>query len=86
MDPENGLIFDYSRAYQEKLDDIVNIVGSISYKWNKSKTTHELYLNIDNLTNHEARLNEYYDANAPGGIGYEKQIGLIPNFLYRLYF
>lgn len=86
VDVKKGLIYDESKAYQQRLDNIVNVVASVSYKWNFRRTTHELYLNIDNLTNHRARLTEYYDAKAPGGIGNERQVGIIPNFLYRIYF
>ncbi len=86
VDPENGLIYDYSKAYENKLEDFVNVVLSLSYKWNKSSTTHELFLNIDNITNNRARMIEYYDPSEENGIGYEKQVGIIPNFLYRFYF
>ena len=86
VDADKGLIFDFDQAYANKLDDIRNITLSLSYKWNKRKTTHELFLNIDNMTNNQARLRAYYDVNEPGGIAYEKQVGIIPNFLYRIYF
>ena len=86
VDVENELIFDLDKAYETKLDDLMNITFSLSYKWNKKNTTHELFLNIDNITNHQARLREYYDVNEPDGVAYEKQIGLLPNFLYRIYF
>ncbi|MGK0363111.1 MAG: hypothetical protein ACI85O_000153 [Saprospiraceae bacterium] len=83
---EEGLIFDNNKAYENKLDNLQNIVFSLTYKWNKKKTTHELFLNIDNLTNNQARLREFYDATEPNGVAYERQVGIIPNFLYRIYF
>ena len=86
VDIETKDIFDSKNAYLSKLDDLLSIAVSLSYKWNKKHTTHELYLNIDNVTNNRARLNEFYDSNATGNIGYEKQVGLVPNFLYRIYF
>lgn len=86
VDTEKGMIYDDSKAFQNKLDDISNVVLSISHKWNLKNTTHELYLNIDNITNHRARLTEYYDASAADGIGNERQVGSVPNFLYRIYF
>ncbi len=86
VDVENGLILDFNKAYENKLDNLSNITFSVSYKWNKKKTTHELFLNFDNLTNNQARLREFYDVNEPNGVAYEKQVGLIPNFLYRIYF
>ena len=86
VDADNGLIFDFDKAYVNKLDNLKNITLSLSYKWNKKKTTHELFLNIDNLTNNQARLREYYDVDESGGVAYERQGGIIPNFLYRVYF
>ncbi|MCB0644761.1 MAG: TonB-dependent receptor, partial [Phaeodactylibacter sp.] len=86
VDVEQGLIFEYSKAYESKLDDLVNVVLSVSHKWNLQRTTHELYLNIDNLTNSQARMREFYNVNEPGGVAYERQVGIIPNFLYRIYF
>ncbi len=83
---EQGLIYDESRAYQKKLDDILNLTISMSHKWNFRKTTHEIYLNIDNATNQRARLMEYFDASQEDGLGYERQVGIIPNLLYRVYF
>ncbi len=85
-DVAGGRIYDYSKAYQSKLDELVNISISARYKWNKIKTTHELYLTIDNVTNNQARVNEFYDARKADGIGYERQVGLTPNLLYRIYF
>jgi len=86
VDVDNGLIFDFDKAYENKLDNLINITFSLSYKWNKKKTTHELFLNIDNLTNNQARLREYYDVDEPDGVAYERQVGILPNFLYRIYF
>lgn len=86
VDPENGLIYDHRKAYQSKLDDLMSITLSLSYKWNMKNVTHELFLNIDNLTNNRSRLRPYYDGNEPGLIAYERQVGVIPNILYRVYF
>jgi hypothetical protein len=86
VDPENGLYYDFDKAYQTKLDDIHNITLNFSYKWNKPKSTHELFLGLDNMKFNEARLWEYYDSSEPDNIGYQKQILFFPNFLYRVYF
>ena len=29
--------------------------------WSKPKATHELFLNLDNVTKHKAKVSEYYD-------------------------
>jgi hypothetical protein len=83
--PENGAVWDYDKAYEGKIDDIYNVTFSASYKVNKRKTTHELFLNIDNITNRRSRISEFYDDSKPGSVGYFKQFGIFPNLMYRIY-
>lgn len=86
VDTDNNRYFDYSKAYESSLDDIFTLTLSASYKWNKLATTHELYLNVDNVTNSQSRLNEYYDENEPDSIGYMVQSFFFPNLMYKVYF
>jgi len=86
VDPDNNRYYDDTRAYENYLDDIYTITLSLSYKWDKRKSTHELFLNIDNLTNNKPRLSEYYDSEKPNSIGYLTPIGAFPNLMYRVYF
>jgi hypothetical protein len=86
VDPANNQFWDYEKAYETSLGAHSNIVLSASYKWNKARTTHELFLNLDNLTNTKGKLTEYYDPGKPGAVGHTTQRGLIPNLMYRLYF
>jgi hypothetical protein len=86
VDPASNKFWDYKKAYDQKFGDLYNITLSASYKWNKQKTTHELFFSLDNLTNNQGYLSEYYDANKPGKVGHVTQFGLFPNLMYRLYF
>ena len=86
VDPASNRYYDYNKAYKKDIEDIYQITMSISYKINKRKTTHELFLNIDNITNNRGRLSEYYDPNEPGSLGYMKQSSVFPNLMYRVYF
>ena len=86
VDLEKGEFYDYDKAYESQLDDVATIVLSTSYKWNKKKTTHELFLNLTNVLNSKTRIGEYYDANEPDNIGYHTDFGFIPNMMYRVYF
>lgn len=86
VDPANDQYFDYDKAYESSLDDLYQVDLSLNYKWNKLKTTHELFLNIYDITNVEGRITEYYDDSEPDKIGYITQIGLFPNLMYRIYF
>lgn len=86
VDPSKNKFWDYSKAYDAKFEDIYKVTVSASYKWNKNKVTHELFLNLDNLTNNKGKLSEYYDETKPGKVGYVTQFELFPNLMYRLYF
>lgn len=86
VDPSNDRYYDFSRAYEDKLDDIYTIILSARYKINLHRTTHEIFLNLDNITNTKGKLTEYYDADAPNSTGYISQFGFFPNLMYRLYF
>ncbi len=86
VDPANNQFWDYKKAYQNDIDDLYTIIASVSYKWNKRRTTHELFLNIDNLTNTKGRITEFYDADKPNSTGNLTQFGIFPNLMYRVYF
>jgi len=86
VDPAKNKFWDYKKAYDKKFEDIYKVTLSASYKWNKQKVTHELFINLDNITNAKAKLSEYYDEKIPGKIGYVTQFALFPNLMYRLYF
>ncbi len=86
VEPENDRYFDYSKAYNDKLDNIFLLNLSVSYKFNKPGATHEIFLDLMNLTNSQARMAEYYDVSKPGKVGYTTQFGFFPNLMYRVYF
>jgi hypothetical protein len=86
VDPKNDRYFDYSKAYNDKLDNIFMLNLSVSYKFNRPKATHEIFLDLMNLTNSKAKIAEYYDASKPGNVGYTTQFGFFPNMMYRIYF
>jgi hypothetical protein len=84
--PATNKFWDYQKAYDKKFEDIYQINLSASYKWNKHKLTHELFITLDNITNNKGKISEYYDETKSGKIGYVTQFGLYPNIMYRLYF
>jgi hypothetical protein len=86
VDVAKGQVWDYDRAYEAQLDAPYQIQVSASYKWNKRRATHELFLNLDNVTNHKGRILEFYDETEPGNVGYQTQFGFFPNLMYRVYF
>jgi hypothetical protein len=86
VDPAKDLYWDYKKAYDKKLDDYYQVTLSVSYKINKPKATHEIYLDLQNITNFQARISEYYDAGKPDKVGYLKAMPAFPNLMYRIYF
>ena len=86
VDPANNKFWDHEKAYEVSIEDIYTIVLSASYKFNKPKATHEIFVSLDNLTNNKGKLSEFYDASKPNGIGYVTQFGFFPNLMYRVYF
>lgn len=86
VDPASGRYWDYDRAFERSLGDVYQVLLSASYKWNKPRATHELFLNLDNITNHKGRISEFYDDSEPGKVGHMTQFGFFPNLMYRVYF
>lgn len=86
VNPANNNYWDYEKAYEHDIEDIFQVSVSASYKWDKLKTTHELFLNIDNITGNKGRLTEFYDPNVADKVGYTTQFGLLPNLMYKVYF
>lgn len=86
VDEQNNQYWDYSKAYEKSIEDLYHITLSASYKWDKKRTTHELLLNLENLTGNKGKLSEYYDPKEPGSVGYTTQFGLLPNLMYKIYF
>lgn len=64
-DPASNQYWDYKKAYEKDIQDMYQVTLSASYKWNKTKVTHEIFLTIDNITDSRAKLSEYYDEKAP---------------------
>ena len=86
VDPTNNRYWDYEKAFETSLENPYQILVSASYKWNNPQATHELFLNIDNVTNNKGRIMEFYDESEPGKIGHMTQFGFFPNLMYRVYF
>jgi hypothetical protein len=86
VDPETGKFWDYDKAYEDKIEDTYMITLSASYKFNNPNATHEIFINLDNITDNKGKIAEFYDENEPDNIGYSTQFGFFPNLMYRVYF
>ncbi len=86
VDPSKNLYWDYKKAYDNKIENIYSVNLSISYKINQPKATHEIFLDLMNLTNNQAKKSEYYDDSKPNKVNYFLGFGFFPNLMYRIYF
>lgn len=81
---EDETVYDYSKAWEDKLDHVFLMNLNISYRINKPKASHEFLIDIVNTTNNDARVWEYYDSETKN-LAYDRQLGLIPNIMYRIH-
>lgn len=79
-------IRDESKVFETKAEDIFFINLGGSFKVNQKKTTHELKLEILNITNNQATSGEYYDVKTDKIESYSNQWELIPNLIYTVSF
>jgi hypothetical protein len=86
VDPANNEYWDYEKAYEDKIENAFQMTLSASYKFNRKKATHEIFVNIENITNNITRISEFYDESEPDKIGYQTSFGIFPNVMYRVYF
>ena len=58
---------------------------ALTYRINRKKTTHEFKIDIQNLTNNQAFVTEYYnDINQ--NIEKAYQLAILPNIIYTIQF
>jgi hypothetical protein len=78
-------VYDYSHAWENKLDDIIQINLAVNYRINRPKTSHEFIIDIANVANAQGRTWEYYNKYTRK-IEYYKQLSFLPNIMYRVHF
>ena len=86
VDPANNSFWDHSKAYEDKIEDIFQLNFSASYKFSRPAATHEIFLDLINITDNRGKIREFYDPSEANGISYTQQFGLFPNLMYRVYF
>ncbi len=78
-------IRDEQNPFSMKGDDVFKLDLAIGIRRNRVKTTTELKLDIQNVSNNSARVNEYYD-HATESIVYGNQLPLLPVLSYKVNF
>lgn len=82
---EEEQVLDRSQTYASKLDDIFFANLGVTYRVNRKKVTHEVKLDIQNVTNNKAAVGQYYDSDTQKIEEYY-QLSIIPNLMYILKF
>jgi CarboxypepD_reg-like domain/TonB dependent receptor-like, beta-barrel len=78
-------IYDYSRAYDPRYSDYFRFDLKFSYTVNRPKMTHQVSLDIQNVTNNENLFQENYNVST-GEFTQEYQTGMLPELQYRILF
>jgi hypothetical protein len=79
------VVRDEQNPFSMKGDDVFKLDIAIGIRRNRVKTTTELKLDIQNVSNNSARVNEYYD-HATESIVYGNQLPLLPVLSYKVNF
>lgn len=78
-------VYEANQIYSKKADDIFSLNLGVTYRVNRKKTTHEIKIDIQNLTNNKAVVGSYYDLDTQAIISYH-QLAMIPNIMYIIKF
>ncbi len=78
-------VLDANQIFGKKGDDIFTANLGVTYRINRKKVTHELKLDIQNITNNQAVIGRYYNGKDQT-IKEFYQLSLIPNIMYILKF
>jgi hypothetical protein len=76
---------DESQAFTLRGDDIFVANLGVAYRINKRKTSQEIKLDIQNITNNSGMVDQYYNS-ATDEIEYVYQLGMLPNIMYTIEF
>jgi len=82
---QRSLIYDDENAYTKRQSDYLRADLKLSYNINKSKTTHQISIDIQNITNNQNLFREIYNLQSDK-FTQEYQIGFFPEIQYRIMF
>lgn len=78
-------IYRNEKPYSVKGDAVFVFNLGLTYRVDLKKTSHSFKIDIQNLTNNQAKINEYYNART-AKIENATQLSIIPNVIYTLKF
>lgn len=78
-------VYDSDNAWEAKGDDIFLANLAISYRKDNKKVSHEIKLDVQNVTNNQGRVYGYYNNNTQS-VQYGYQLPILPVFSYMISF
>ncbi|MFK7785680.1 MAG: TonB-dependent receptor [Crocinitomicaceae bacterium] len=75
----------WDKPYSAKGENIFFLNLGMTYRVDMKKTSHSIKIDIQNLTNHQAAVSEYYDGRT-GQVEQDTQLSLVPNLMYVVKF
>lgn len=78
-------VFDLDNRYTEKSPDYFKINFKIGYRKNNKKSSHYIFLDLQNITNHKNIASQYYNPIKNEIFTYY-QLGFLPILNYRVQF
>lgn len=78
-------VYDNSQYLAKKAEDVFKADVGITYRRDRKKTTHEFKIDVQNITNNQAVVKEYYD-NEKQDILKATQWTIFPNVIYTINF
>ena len=82
---ENETVYFEDQAFSQKGDNVFVANLAVSYRIDNRKISQELKLDVQNVTNNDAKLNYYYNDNT-GEVESSNQLPLLPVVSYTLHF
>ena len=82
---EGDGVYDETQRFAKRGDDIFMMNLALTYRRNRKKTTHEFKIDIQNVTNNQAKVYEYYD-DQDQALEHAYQLSIMPNIMYTIQF
>ncbi|HLU90814.1 MAG TPA: TonB-dependent receptor [Cyclobacteriaceae bacterium] len=82
---KDKVVWDEERAFSGRGDDVFFINLALTYRIDRKRTSQELKLDVQNLTNHSAKIAPYYN-DMTGEVEYLNQLSLLPVLMYTVHF
>ncbi len=82
---EGYSVYQDDQYFANKADDVFILNLALTYRRNREKTTHELKLDIQNATNNQAFVTEWYD-DMKQEVEHGYQLAIMPTIMYSIQF